>query len=454
MDLQGWFDYSTVYEQAIEILSRRQRESVRLAEVGVWKGTSISRLAHLARTKMPNRKIEIFAVDDWKMRREESYCGGPNAGEIPFLRDLNQLGRSLYQVYDSNLREMGLRELITDCKDDSANAASMFNDRSLDFVFIDADHTCDGLCRDLKAWAPKADILAGHDANEEPVRRALNAVFGAEGWYEIEDGSSWTTSWELAHRVRTVRQPVCLAVPTTPYSGVFVPVINAILHTVESRRDIRVRIDGSSLLTFDFNNLLCLALNNPFEWFVMLHSDVAPTRPDWIDVLLDLAELHKADVLSVVLPIKNGQGLTSTAIDTDPWRPMRLTLKQFAGLPSLFDSEFCQQRFGGDLLINTGLMAVRNGDWLKKVCFDFKNKIIKGEDGLFSARVEPEDWGFSRYCNAEGKKVMVTQDERLHAIHCGHHGYTNWGNWGALAYDEINTPSMLPDTRAKVAQEA
>lgn len=48
----------------------------------------------------------------------------------------------------------------------SVEAAQRLDDESLDFVFIDADHSYGAVCEDIAAWAPKVrkrGILCGHD---------------------------------------------------------------------------------------------------------------------------------------------------------------------------------------------------------------------------------------------------------------------------------------------------
>jgi hypothetical protein len=344
-------------------------------------------------------------------------------------------------VYDKNLRTLGLRDLITDVRADSVDAAARFADGHFDLVFLDGDHSYDGVCRDLLAWRNKARILAGHDLGYKTVERALDDVLGPDNYCRLETHNAWTTDHELAQRVRTIGQSVCLAVPATPYGGVCVGAVTSILHAVGSRREIGVRVGGSSLLTFDFNDMLCAVLNDgTYEWFVMLHSDVGPVHPSWLDDLLDLAQRHDADVMSVVLPIKNTNGLTSTAVDTDPWRPRRLTIKEIAELPETFGNQLCRDRFGGDLLVNTGCMAVRVGDWLRGAVFDFSNVIIKDDNGRYVPYVEPEDWKFSRWCNRREKRIMVTS--AVPAVHYGHHGFVNYGTWGRMDHDEINVPQL------------
>lgn len=55
---------------------------------------------------------------------------------------------------------------VTVIKKNSIDAAKEVTDNSLDFVFIDADHTYNAVKEDLKAWVPKVrvgGIVAGHD---------------------------------------------------------------------------------------------------------------------------------------------------------------------------------------------------------------------------------------------------------------------------------------------------
>lgn len=85
---------------------------------------------------------------------------------------------------------------------DSLAAAQRFNDRSLDFVYIDADHSYEGCKRDILAWAPKVKpggILAGHDYYNHivgtptpfEVRRAVAEVCGGPCGVTHEPAPSW-----------------------------------------------------------------------------------------------------------------------------------------------------------------------------------------------------------------------------------------------------------------------
>lgn len=81
---------------------------------------------------------------------------------------------------------------------DSVVAASRFELRSLDFAYIDADHSYEGCKRDILAWAPKikpGGILAGHDYMNSPpqyeVRRAVAEVCGGPCGITHEAAPSW-----------------------------------------------------------------------------------------------------------------------------------------------------------------------------------------------------------------------------------------------------------------------
>ena len=66
---------------------------------------------------------------------------------------------------------------------DTVASASEIEDGSLDFVFIDADHSYESVRRDIDAWRSKVrpgGWFGGHDYNRKfpGVVRAVNFVFG------------------------------------------------------------------------------------------------------------------------------------------------------------------------------------------------------------------------------------------------------------------------------------
>jgi hypothetical protein len=193
-----------------------------------------------------------------------------------------------------------------------------------------------------------------------------------------------------------------------------------------------INLEGGSLLGLVFNKLWCRALNERdkgLTHFAMHHADVeAP--PGWLDVLLEEQARVGADVLSVVVPIKDGRGLTSCGLrhpETGAIR--RFTLKELQGLPPTFSASDTAHPHQW-LMVNTGLwLCDFTRPWVEEVCFNIIDAIVR-EAGRFAPRALPEDWNFSGWCARKGLRVFATR-----AVKVGHHGtacFRNdsaWGDW-------------------------
>lgn len=79
---------------------------------------------------------------------------------------------------------------------DSLHAARRFDDESLDLVFLDADHTYEGVTEDLRAWWPKVrrgGWLGGHDYGGWALVHGRRRYFGVERAVdEAADALGWT----------------------------------------------------------------------------------------------------------------------------------------------------------------------------------------------------------------------------------------------------------------------
>jgi hypothetical protein len=214
-----------------------------------------------------------------------------------------------------------------------------------------------------------------------------------------------------------------------------------------SRRNkysIKTAVQTRSLLAAGFNNFWCTAINEQYDYFAMLHADVAP-QDGWLDVLVDEIERTQADLISVVIPIKDHYGLTSTAIGDigSTWRPRRrLTMREVHDLPETFDAKTAGYP-DGVLLINTGcFIADLSKPWCRATKADGTaeffftiNDRITCRDGLFETEVESEDWFASRTLHRLGAKVLATRKVAL--SHRGNGEYTNTAPWGTLAKDYL-----------------
>lgn len=108
----------------------------------------------------------------------------------PFRYVIDAESSGLYRDFDFAHCERCVRAVAAEFaprmiikKMTSEQAASSIPKGSLDFVFIDANHTYAEVKRDIVAWRPKVrrwGMVLGHDYSDRwpGVKRAVNEVFG------------------------------------------------------------------------------------------------------------------------------------------------------------------------------------------------------------------------------------------------------------------------------------
>lgn len=86
---------------------------------------------------------------------------------------------------------------------ESAEVSKRFEDGSVDFCYIDADHSYDFIVADLKAWYPKVKpggVLSGHDYKSLKkcgVERAVNEFCEEHGYELTVIGHRRARSWSI-----------------------------------------------------------------------------------------------------------------------------------------------------------------------------------------------------------------------------------------------------------------
>lgn len=161
---EEWFTFPQLYSSMIDKFD----DGSKFVEVGSWKGKSSAYMA--VEIANSGKKIDFYCVDTWMGSAEH---------QENFKKDLE----TLYDTFLSNMKD--LSEYFIPLKLDSLSAAKKFKDQSLDFVFIDADHSYESAKQDILAWWPKikeGGILAGHDCYpDQPewggVYRAVKEIF-------------------------------------------------------------------------------------------------------------------------------------------------------------------------------------------------------------------------------------------------------------------------------------
>ncbi len=120
------------------------------AEIGVSQGRFTMYLCAIM------HDLQMIAVDRW-----EEQPGHPSEGWVGWPHDA-----SLTRF--RGLCEQHFPDRVNILRMDSVAAAAQVEDGSLDFVFIDADHSYEGCLADIDAWAPKirrGGMITGHDYN-------------------------------------------------------------------------------------------------------------------------------------------------------------------------------------------------------------------------------------------------------------------------------------------------
>lgn len=163
---ENWFTYPKLYREMVRLAPKESH----FVEIGSWKGMSAAFMA--VEIINSDKNIKFDCVDIWA-------DGG-------YLEDGTQdlFGVDLMNKFLENTKPVA--HVINAIRSDSVEASKTYADQSLDFVFIDGDHSYEGCKRDIIAWLPKMkpnSIIAGHDYGWTPgIQKAVDDVFGIDDY--------------------------------------------------------------------------------------------------------------------------------------------------------------------------------------------------------------------------------------------------------------------------------
>jgi len=173
-----WFNYQDFYKSIVE-----KFDNAHFVEIGCWKGRSASFMCvEIIRN---NKTIKFDCIDTWKGSSEHQH--------LPEIQH-----NTLYDVFINNMKPV--EKYYTPIRLPSVSASELYPKESLDFVFIDGDHSHDAVISDVKAWIPKiksGGILAGHGYPScDTVKSAIDIIINnkylkttnTNVWYvEVDD---------------------------------------------------------------------------------------------------------------------------------------------------------------------------------------------------------------------------------------------------------------------------
>lgn len=142
---ENWFTYQDMYSAMVN----RFPSGSHFVEIGAWKGRSAAYMA--VEIINSGKNIRFDTVDTFQ-------------GSVEHQDNEVIVQKKLFDVFYENIKPV--LHVVNPVVSDSAVAASNYANASLDFVFIDGDHTREGVKRDIIAWLPKVKpggVIAGHD---------------------------------------------------------------------------------------------------------------------------------------------------------------------------------------------------------------------------------------------------------------------------------------------------
>lgn len=142
------------------------------AEVGVERGVFSKALLRA------NPLLHLYGIDPW--------------AALPDYR-VHLTQEFMDAMYDEVCRRLASYNW-TPIRAMSRDAASQIPDRSLDFVYIDANHAYEYTMEDLEIWTKKVrvgGIISGHDYTTERQRERNDVVRAVHTWTKAHDISPW-----------------------------------------------------------------------------------------------------------------------------------------------------------------------------------------------------------------------------------------------------------------------
>ena len=124
-------------------------DAKKICEIGSWVGESTSHWASAVKEKGGS----VVSVD-W-------FQGNTGTALDNVARETN-----IYEIFNANLVELGLRKIVHVFYMPSVDASAYIKDEEMDIVFIDASHDYNSIREDIRAWFPKVrrgGIICGHD---------------------------------------------------------------------------------------------------------------------------------------------------------------------------------------------------------------------------------------------------------------------------------------------------
>ncbi|HEX7665092.1 MAG TPA: class I SAM-dependent methyltransferase [Polyangiaceae bacterium] len=155
-------------------------------EIGSWKGRSTSFVGPVCNAN----GTRLVCVDHW-------------SGSFDSLRETYEAKLATEDVeatFRANMKELGIEVEVI--RRPSLEAATTFEDASVDRIFLDGSHDGPSVAADLEAWFPKLapnGVFAGHDYDHKHADLCASVdAFAAKNGLIVKRGPRSTWLYERA----------------------------------------------------------------------------------------------------------------------------------------------------------------------------------------------------------------------------------------------------------------
>jgi cephalosporin hydroxylase len=187
-DVPGWINGA---EQVYPAMVERFGDGAHFVEVGTFLGQSAIYMAGLI--KDSGKKIKFETIDIWVVD-EILHSHPPEIKEWRETWSFQHEGKKVlvgcYHIFKNILIYLELTDYVKPIIAESPLISKVYPDNSLDFIWLDGDHSFEAVYNELVAWYPKikpGGRLAGDDLSLEGVWEALNTYKKNYGVEFIEE---------------------------------------------------------------------------------------------------------------------------------------------------------------------------------------------------------------------------------------------------------------------------
>jgi hypothetical protein len=183
---ENWFTYQNIYREMIYKFGNNSH----FVEIGSWRGRSSSFMA--VEIINSGYNIKFDCVDTWEGSLEHQ--------EHELVKD-----STLWVEFNKNI--IPVKHIINPIKMKSSLAFKLYDDESLDFVFIDASHKYSDVVSDIINWLPKikiGGIIGGHDyLSEENNKCCIGVNMAVDGIFKKNEILIKEHSWLTIKKTKT-----------------------------------------------------------------------------------------------------------------------------------------------------------------------------------------------------------------------------------------------------------